>query len=649
MLVRVPLGAMRDVEFPLRGDGLLDLPRADRALRDAATLWIAKDIAVYEGDTSLGRRRSRVCAWRCRPIDPSSRSNRRSPASLGPPLPADTTLVWNQALLDVLLEYPIRSDRSTFSLRPTLARLGHRVVTVLRYQPPAGAERAFELTGDPGLVRMDPRWHQAAWRFVTAGFFHILDGTDHLLFLFCLVIPVRRFRSLVLVVTAFTLAHSITLIASAFGFAPGRIVVSPARGNADRGVHPVHGAREHRRHPERAAAVDARLCLRSRARVRVFVRVARNAAVRRLAPRDVAAGVQRRRGDRPAARARRPRAGAAAPVPLRGRRAHRHHHPVGAGGPHGVALDRGAMGAAAAVRVAGRQPAHADRWRALAHGRRRGRRHRLADRCKLPAVALRATADRLAGARASRYGGQARLQRRKRSRDEANRFARRVRAAAVRRRHRPGRALGVSGQTRPAAASGAAGTFIPSTKNGDWPSYTGDARGSRYSPLDQITASNFNDLEVAWRFKTDSLGTRPEFKLEGTPLVVKGVLYTTAGTRRSVIALDAATGELLWVHRYPEGTRGANAPRQLSGRGLAYWTDGRGDERIIYFTPGLPDDRARREDRAAGEVVRQGRRRRSEGRRGLRQQPADRSGDRRDRHPLDAGRSSRTWCSSGRR
>jgi quinoprotein glucose dehydrogenase len=137
---------------------------------------------------------------------------------------------------------------------------------------------------------------------------------------------------------------------------------------------------------------------------------------------------------------------------------------------------------------------------------------------------------------------------------------------------------------RPPAA--APGPFVASTKNGDWPSYTGDTRGTRYSPLDQINAGNFNDLEVAWRFKTDSLGTRPEYKLEGTPLVVKGVLYTTAGTRRSVIALDAATGELLWVHRYPEGTRGANAPRQLSGRGLAYWTDGRSDERIIYFTPG---------------------------------------------------------------
>jgi len=141
------------------------------------------------------------------------------------------------------------------------------------------------------------------------------------------------------------------------------------------------------------------------------------------------------------------------------------------------------------------------------------------------------------------------------------------------------------GQTQGAAA-GSAGAFVASTKNGEWPSYTGDTRGSRYSPLSQITGENFNDLEVAWRFKTDSFGTRPEYKLEGTPLVVNGRLFTTAGTRRSVIALDAATGELLWVHRFPEGVRGANAPRQLSGRGVAYWTDGRGDERVIYFTPG---------------------------------------------------------------
>ncbi len=139
---------------------------------------------------------------------------------------------------------------------------------------------------------------------------------------------------------------------------------------------------------------------------------------------------------------------------------------------------------------------------------------------------------------------------------------------------------------RPLGQSATGTTFIASTRNGDWPSYTGDTRGTRYSPLDQINADNFNDLEVAWRFKTDNLGSRAEYKLEGTPLVVAGVLYTTAGTRRSVIALDAATGELIWVHRYPEGVRGANAPRQLSGRGLAYWTDGRNDQRILYVTTG---------------------------------------------------------------
>ncbi len=129
-------------------------------------------------------------------------------------------------------------------------------------------------------------------------------------------------------------------------------------------------------------------------------------------------------------------------------------------------------------------------------------------------------------------------------------------------------------------------TGQPSTKNGDWPAYTADIRGSRYSPLDQINATNFKKLEVAWRFKTDNLGTRPEYKLEGTPLAVKGVIYATAGTRRSVVALDGKTGELIWSHSMREGNRAAIAPRQLSGRGVSYWTDGRGDERIIYVTTG---------------------------------------------------------------
>src|SRR3954468_6334705 len=113
----------------------------------------------------------------------------------------------------------------------------------------------------------------------------------------------------------------------------------------------------------------------------------------------------------------------------------------------------------------------------------------------------------------------------------------------------------------------------PRPRHGEWPHYNADLHGTRYSPLDQITGDNFNKLEVAWRFKTDSLGPFPEYKLEGTPLMVKGVLYSTAGTRRSVVALDGKTGELIWSHSVREGKRAGLAPRQLSGRGLSYWTD----------------------------------------------------------------------------
>jgi quinoprotein glucose dehydrogenase len=126
----------------------------------------------------------------------------------------------------------------------------------------------------------------------------------------------------------------------------------------------------------------------------------------------------------------------------------------------------------------------------------------------------------------------------------------------------------------------------PSTANGEWPHYAADTKGSRYSPLDQINASNFNQLQVAWRLKTDMFGPYPEWKLEGTPLMIKGVLYTTAGTRRSVIAIDAKSGEVIWTHSLREGQRAAVSPRQLSGHGVAYWTDGRGDERILYVTTG---------------------------------------------------------------
>src|SRR5207302_8947361 len=145
----------------------------------------------------------------------------------GPRLPEDAELFWNQQLMDVLLEYPIRSDRSEFSIRPRFDRLGQQVTTALRFMPPGGVTRAFEFHGNPGLVRLDPRWTQAVLSFIVSGFWHIIEGVDHLLFLACLVIPFRRLRPLAVIVTAFTIAHSISLMASAFGFVPDALCFPP--------------------------------------------------------------------------------------------------------------------------------------------------------------------------------------------------------------------------------------------------------------------------------------------------------------------------------------------------------------------------------------------------------------------------------------
>jgi len=227
LLVRVPLRAMRDIDFPTRGSGFLDLARADPYLRDAVMLWIADALEIYEGETRLAAPRE-VRAIVSLPSDTSftwfdaSSAHIRSGA-----LPVTTEIPWDQGLVDASFEYPIASDRSAFSIRPLFARLGLRVVTVLRFMPPGRPMRVFEYVGDPGLVRLDPRWHQAALQFTKLGFLHILGGTDHLLFLFCLVIPVRRIRSLALVVTAFTVAHSITLIAAASNLGPDGLWFPP--------------------------------------------------------------------------------------------------------------------------------------------------------------------------------------------------------------------------------------------------------------------------------------------------------------------------------------------------------------------------------------------------------------------------------------
>jgi hypothetical protein len=227
LLVRAPLSAMRDMDVPVRGPGFLDLARIDPVIRDAATLWIADYVQLFEGDTPLGT--PEVMAARVSlPSDRSFESYDRALAHItGPGMPLDTDLYWQQGMLDVAFAYPIASDRSEFSIEPGLTRLGLRVNVVLRFLMPDGGERVFDLHGDTGLVKLDPRWHQAALRFTVEGFFHILDGIDHLLFLLCLVIPFRRVRSLVLVVTAFTVAHSITLIASAYDVVPEALWFPP--------------------------------------------------------------------------------------------------------------------------------------------------------------------------------------------------------------------------------------------------------------------------------------------------------------------------------------------------------------------------------------------------------------------------------------
>ena len=227
LLVRVPLAAMNEVDMPLRGPGYLDLARSDAALRVAAELWFADNLALFEDDRPLPR--PAVAAARV------SLASDRSFASwdealahmASPPIPASTDLYWKSQHFDVLLELPIASEHARLAIEPRFARMGLKVVTTLKFLPPGGAERVFEFQGNPGRVQLDPRWHQAALRFVGEGFAHIVDGADHLLFLAALVIPFARLKPLVVIATAFTVAHSITLAAAALGYAPDGLWFAP--------------------------------------------------------------------------------------------------------------------------------------------------------------------------------------------------------------------------------------------------------------------------------------------------------------------------------------------------------------------------------------------------------------------------------------
>jgi HupE / UreJ protein len=227
LLMRVPLAAMVEVEYPTRGPGYLDLARADDALRGAIKLYLLDNIDVFENGAPLPT--PRVANFRVSlPSDKSFVSYEGALAHVqGPPLPAGMDLYWNQQLIDVLLEYSIQSDRSEFAIRLRVDRFAQTVTTTLRFLTPDGATRAFEFHGDPGQLALDPRWHQAALRFVVSGFWHIIEGIDHLLFLLCLVLPFRRLRSLVIIATAFTVGHSISLLAAALGFVPDGLWFPP--------------------------------------------------------------------------------------------------------------------------------------------------------------------------------------------------------------------------------------------------------------------------------------------------------------------------------------------------------------------------------------------------------------------------------------
>jgi hypothetical protein len=231
LLLRLPLVSMRDFTFPQRptvlDSPLLDVAAVEPMLPEAVRLWIVPAVPIVEGDVPLAPPIV-VAARLAFPSDRSFESYEQALAHFSaPPIPPETALPTSGALLDVLLEYRISSDQSRFSIEPQLARLGVRVMTSFRFLAPGKDERAFQFVGDPGLVRLDPTWNQAALTFVDLGFEHILDGIDHLLFLFCLVLPLRRFWQLVGVVTSFTVAHSITLFCAAFGLTPSALWFPP--------------------------------------------------------------------------------------------------------------------------------------------------------------------------------------------------------------------------------------------------------------------------------------------------------------------------------------------------------------------------------------------------------------------------------------
>jgi len=226
-LIRVPLAAMRDFEFSSRESGSLDLERIDSQLIDAVSLWLLNDFSIYQS----GRRLDvpvidavRVALPNDQTFDNFSTARQSVYTER---LPVDTELYREAALLDVALVYEIESKRAEFMVEPTLARLGMHTLTQIRFLSADGESRGISFLGDPGRVSLDPGLLEVFTRFLGFGFSHVLDGMDHLLFVVALVIPLFHFRTLVVVITAFTLAHSITLAASLFDLVPSSLWFPP--------------------------------------------------------------------------------------------------------------------------------------------------------------------------------------------------------------------------------------------------------------------------------------------------------------------------------------------------------------------------------------------------------------------------------------
>ena len=229
VLVRVQMASINDIDWPLRRPtGYLDLARVEPFLRDASTMWVADYMDVFEGGTKLAY--PTLTSVRLSPEGDTSFTTYEDALAhvTGPLIAQDTTLLPTQGALDASFDYTIRSDQSRFSIHPRFDRFGLRVLTILRFLAPDGLIRTFEYEGgNPGLIRLDPRWHQTAGTFAAMGFGYLLNGIDELLFLLCLVVPFRKFRELVVIVGSFAAAQSITFIASAFGMAPGMSWFAP--------------------------------------------------------------------------------------------------------------------------------------------------------------------------------------------------------------------------------------------------------------------------------------------------------------------------------------------------------------------------------------------------------------------------------------